>query len=125
MALATKNFSIRPGTTKNIYSILSTTDPITKVRTPVDLSSWSAKMQIRPRDGDPTVLLELSTSNGKISLTDQGGVLCTISPNDSAAYSSKRAVYDILLSNNIVFENGTIKLEYLSGIVSLDTGVTQ
>ena len=125
MALAIKNFSIRPGTTKNIFSILSTMDPITKIRTPVNLSTWSAKMQIRPRDGDPTVLLELSTDNGKISLTLNGEVLCTISPNDSASYSAKRAVYDIILSNNVIFADGTIKLEYLSGIVSLDTGVTQ
>jgi len=125
MALAIKNFSIRPGTTKVIYSILSTVDPLTKIRTPVDLSTWSAKMQIRTREGDPTVLLELSTSNGKISLTALGEVLCTISPGDSASYSAKRAVHDVILSNNTDFASGTIKLEYLSGIVSLDTGVTQ
>ena len=96
MALAIKNFSIRPGTTKVLQFVFYTLDPLTKIKTPVNLSTYSAKMQIRPREGDPTVLLELSTSNGKMSLNSSGEVMATISPNDSATYTSKRAVFDIL-----------------------------
>jgi hypothetical protein len=124
MALATRNFSIRPGATKVLQFTWYTRDPVTKVKTPVDLSTYSGRMQIRSREGDPTLLLELSTSNGKMSLTNQGIVLVTISPNDSASYAAKRAVYDIMLSNNVVYASGTVIVEFVSGIVSLDTGVT-
>jgi hypothetical protein len=125
MALATHNFSIRPGATKVLQFAWYNVDSVTKVKTPVDLTTYSAKMQIRSREGDPTVLLELSTNNGKVSLTAQGEVLVLINPADSTSYSAKRAVYDIMLSNNVVYASGSVITEFVSGIVSLDTGVTQ
>jgi hypothetical protein len=118
MALATKNFSIRPGATKALQFVWYNLDNVTKVRTPINLTSYTAKMQIRTREGDPTVLIECSTTNGKISLSSQGEVFVTIDATTTASYTAKRAVYDILLTNNGVVT------EFISGIVSLDTGVT-
>lgn len=44
-------------------------------QTPIDLTGCTARMQVRPEVESPTVLLELTTANGGITL---GGVAGTI-----------------------------------------------
>ena len=46
--------------------------------TPIDLSGYTAKMEIRPTIGSSTLLLTLSTANGRITL---GGAAGTITLN--------------------------------------------
>ena len=41
----------------------------------VNLTGYSAKMQVRARDEDPNPLIELNTSNGRISLGGVSGYL--------------------------------------------------
>lgn len=118
MALAIKNFSIRPGATKALKYEWYSVDTVTKVKTPINLTGYDAKMQIRTREGDPSVLIECSVTNGRISMTANGEILVTIPAGITTGYSAKRAVYDILLTYNGVIT------EFASGVVSLDTGVT-
>lgn len=45
------------------------------VYSPVNLTGYTAKMQIRPDYGSATLLLELSTANGRISITPLTGTI--------------------------------------------------
>lgn len=44
-------------------------------QTPVDLTGWTAKMQVRAKIGAPTVLVELSTENDMIALGGAAGTI--------------------------------------------------
>lgn len=117
MALQTKNFSIRPGATKALQFIWYTVNPVTKVKTPVDLSTASAKMQIRAEEGAVTALMTLTSGVG-ITLTSGGEVFVLMEAVNTASYNTKKAVYDILITKD------GIVTEFISGIVFLDQGVT-
>jgi hypothetical protein len=121
VALANKNFSIRPGASKALQFQWFLVDSTTKVKTPVDLSSYSGKMQIKAEEGDTSALMELSTANGRMTLTDDGEVFVYISPALTTGYSVKKAVFDILLYSN---DPEPVVTEFISGIVTLDKGVT-
>ncbi len=121
MALAYKNFSIRPGATKAIKFIWYSVDSDTKVRTPIDLTSYTGVTQIRPSADSDVVLLELSTANGRMSLSNTGEILLLLSSTITSNYTTKKAFYDTLLT-----ETGSgIVIEFASGIVSLDKGITR
>lgn len=65
---------------------------------PLDLTNWTARMQVRESVDDATVILELTTENGGITL---GGALGTlelyVSPDDTADLAITKGVYDIEL----------------------------
>lgn len=67
--------------------------------TPVDLTNYTALMQVRPTAASGVVLLELSTDNGGITL---GGALGTITLHVDATTTGDlppgTAVYDLELS---------------------------
>lgn len=67
-------------------------------RDPVNLTGWTARMQVRESVDSPDVVLEASTSNGRISL---GGAAGTIEINISAAdtedIEARSYVYDLEL----------------------------
>lgn len=121
MALVNKNFSIRPGATKVLKFKWSTVDPDTRVKTPVDLSSYAAKMQVRAEEGSTAVLMEFSTINGRITVNSNGEVVVLIVPAVSNSYSTPKGVYDLLLMSAT---NPSEITEFASGIVTLDRGVT-
>lgn len=67
--------------------------------TPVDLTGYSSKMQIRSNATSPTVLFEASTANGKIVLGGTlGTITLTIPAADSASWTFLTGVYDLELS---------------------------
>lgn len=70
------------------------------IPTPVDLTGWTARMQIRDNVSAVAVLLELTTENGRIAL---GGVAGTITLNvnaaDTAAIQWTKGVFDLELVN--------------------------
>ena len=66
--------------------------------TPVDLTSYTARMQLRERYSSPSAAISLTTENGRISL---GGALGTINllvdAVSTAAVPAKEYVYDLEL----------------------------
>lgn len=88
---------------------------------PMDLTGCSIKMQVRSCKTDTTVLLEASTTNGKIVLTDaaNGKWQINLSPADTAALAFSKAVYDL----DITFPSGDV-FTPIEGVVSCTSQVT-
>lgn len=91
--------------------------------TPYDITGWTAKMEIREREGG-TVYATLTTTDGTIVL---GGVAGTIrllvDAATTAAWTWKSGVYDLLLTNPSPTPDQTTRL--IGGPAILHPGVTQ
>ena len=89
----------------------------------VDLSGYTAKMHIRSKPESKAVILELSTSNGRITLnygSSNGAIRLFISAADTAQLSvCDKAVYDIELYN------GAVTTRILQGNVIISPEVTR
>ena len=81
-----------------------------------DLSTWTAKMQIRAADG--TLIEELTTENGGVTLTASGDISLHLSASETSAMSSGGA-YDLELYG----PNGDV-IRFLEGTVTLSPEVT-
>lgn len=65
---------------------------------PVDLTTYTARMQVREKYTSKTVAVNLTTENGGIELGgDEGTINIYISDEDTSAISAKDYVYDIEL----------------------------
>lgn len=65
----------------------------------VDLSGCTARMQLRPAYASSTVVLEASTSNGRIALNGPAGeIVITVAAADTAAIAAAVYVYDLELT---------------------------
>ena len=91
--------------------------------TPVDLAGYTAKMQIRSKPESKAVILELSTSNGRITLnygSNNGAIRLFILATDTALLSvCDKAVYDLELYN------GAVTTRILQGNVIISPEVTR
>jgi hypothetical protein len=91
--------------------------------TPVNLSGFTAKMQIRSKPESKAVILELSTTNGRITLnsgSQNGAIRLFISATDTATLSvCDKAVYDLELYN------GAVTTRILQGNVIISPEVTR
>jgi len=91
--------------------------------TPVNLAGFTAKMQIRSKPESKAVILELSTTNGRITLnfgSQNGAIRLFISAADTATLSvCDKAVYDLELYN------GAITTRVLQGNVIISPEVTR
>lgn len=67
--------------------------------TPLSLAGKTAKMQVRPKAGSPTLLLELTTENGGITLEPDArtGVIALFAGKSATAGLRHGNVYDLLL----------------------------
>lgn len=66
--------------------------------TPVDLTGYTARMQVRASAAADAVLLDLTTENGGITLgTTDGTVTCTATATQTAALTFGTGVYDLEL----------------------------
>lgn len=64
--------------------------------TPVDLTGWTARLQIRTSPQDADIQLELTTENGGITLgTIDGAIVLFADATATAALAWPRAVYDL------------------------------
>lgn len=91
--------------------------------TPVNLAGYTAKMQVRPAKASPTVLVELSTANGKLVITDAaaGKLRAALTATETAALSpNPKGVYDVLLTR----PDGVV-IRLLEGALIVDGGVTR
>lgn len=64
---------------------------------PVDLTTYTAKMQVRESHSSENVVTELSTDNDLITLSDLGVITLTIPDETTANFVPKEYVYDIEL----------------------------
>ena len=89
--------------------------------TPVNLAGFTAKMQIRSKPESKALILELSTTNGRIVLNEAtGSIRLFISATDSALLSvCDKAVYDLELYN------GAVTTRILQGNVIISPEVTR
>jgi hypothetical protein len=87
----------------------------------VNLTSYSARMQIRPEVESTTIYISLTNQNGRITITPLTGTLdLLISATDTAALSFDVAYYDI----EIVSAGGEVT-RLLQGKVKLSKEVTR
>lgn len=85
---------IRVGATFKAPYIWSTGEPAT----PVDLTGWTARSQIRSKVNSEEVLLEMTTENGGITLDNVGNILVVIQEAGTNSLEGlKRAVFDLEL----------------------------
>ena len=69
---------------------------------PISIVGWDARMQIRQTKQDPLFILELTVSNGRISLGGLAGTIdLTIPSSVTAALNFTQAVYDLELIDPI------------------------
>lgn len=67
-------------------------------KTPINLTGYTARMQVRPELASTTVVIELTTANSRIALGGTAGtVTLTVSATDTAALTAGRYVYDLEL----------------------------
>lgn len=88
----------------------------------INITNYVITMQIRKFIEDTTVLLELSTTNGKIIITDSvsGVFTVKISPSDTSTATWSNGVYDI----NILDTNANV-YKVLKGTALLNKSVTR
>jgi hypothetical protein len=72
------------------------TDPVTG--DPVNISSWSARGQVRKWPGAAEVLHEWSTTAGNLTLGVDGLLTITVSPSESSSWDWSEGRYDIELT---------------------------
>jgi hypothetical protein len=69
--------------------------------TPINLSGYTAKLQMRPSQSSTNILLELSTENGGITLTElDGKIELYLAANVTKNLTWSTAVYDLELTQS-------------------------
>lgn len=88
---------------------------------PVNLTGCTAKMHVRSKAGDPTLLIASTTENGGIVLGGTTGSIefCKLTAAASAAITWTTAVYDL----KITFPDGTVTRK-ISGSIVVSPEVT-
>lgn len=112
------NFTIEQGTTFRARFIVR--DKAT--RQVIDLTGYSARMQLRREITSPTPLLDLDTGTkgGLDIVAAEGEVVLEITPTQSAALNVDSAVYDL----ELVAPGGDVT-RLLKGKVKVDPEVTR
>lgn len=90
---------------------------------PMNLTGYTARMQLRPAPGNPTVLLEINTSTlGGIAITGTTGTIAlTITGVQTQAMTFTNAAYDLILTA----PDGVTVTRLAEGAVSVTPAVTQ
>jgi len=88
---------------------------------PVNLTGYTARMQMRRSVQSPDILISLTTANGRLVITPLTGVITmTISATDTAALNFQSAVYDLEIESA-----GGIVTRLIEGKVRLSLEVTR
>lgn len=89
--------------------------------TAVNLSGYTARMQVRQSKPSDTVLLELTTQNGRITLGGAAGTIdLNLNATTTAAIDWRRGLYDL----ELVASNGVVK-RLIEGQVTVSKEVTR
>lgn len=121
MKPATLNITIYQGSTftKSFQWSTGTTP------TPVNITGYKIRMQLREKLSSPTPIIECTTENGRITITDAvaGKFKVEIAAADTAAMIFKSAVYDIEMVEPGLGPERVKRL--IQGSVSLSLEVTR
>lgn len=108
------------------YGITSTVTPTTPATGTItagkvyDLSGYTARMQIRKSKSSTSSEIELTTSNGRITISGTNGLItCTIAASDTANLDFDKAYYDLEIVTGSTVER------LLEGKVTLSKEVTR
>ena len=67
---------------------------------PVNVTGYTARMQVRPHKSSTTVIVEASTDNGYITMgTDDGAIGISIPAAITAAITQTRGTYDLEITD--------------------------
>lgn len=87
----------------------------------VNLTGYTARMQLRSNPAATTSVLELTTTNGRISLGGSAGtVTLALTPTETAALPADQYAYDL----ELIAGNGEVT-RLLEGFVTVDAEVTR
>ena len=87
----------------------------------INLTGFTARMQLRPTAASATTTLSLTTENTRITLGGTAGTITlSISATDTAAIAAGRYVYDLELVSA-----GGIVTRLLQGVVTVSANVTR
>jgi hypothetical protein len=87
----------------------------------VNLTGYTARMQVRATLESASTLVELTTANSRIALGGTAGTITlTISATDTAALASGRGVYDL----ELVSGSGIVT-RLLQGVATISRNVTR
>jgi hypothetical protein len=93
----TKNLIVEKGSTFNVLFTWSTKD-INNIKTPVNLTGWTARSQMRESHDATTAVVSLTTENTGLVLGGAAGTIqLKIAPTASSAISIDKGVWDIEL----------------------------
>lgn len=98
-----------------------TTDEATGVKTPVDLTGFTAEAMFREEIDSPIPFLTLTTADGSIELpvTEPGTIIFHVPPIISSAIVANGGIWDLELTS------GTVVTRLLEGKVKLKPEVTR
>jgi len=117
MAAYKQNLIIEQGATFSFNIEWTESDGVT----PVNLTGYTAEMDIRASYDDPNTIIQLDTTNGRITLGGTAGTIqLLISAADTAALDFTSAVYDLELTA----PDGTVT-RLMEGGVSFSPEVTR
>lgn len=122
MAAGKHNFICEQGATFN--PVITWREPTAEDGTPgdpIDLTGYSARMQVRPSVASTTVVISLTTENGRISLGGANGEIeLLIEDEDTANLPPASYKYDIELESS-----GGVVTRLLKGSFKVDPEVTR
>lgn len=73
-------------------------------QTPVNLTGYVARMQLRTSYVSPNIALELTTENGRLIITPLSGIITlSLSATTTAALAAKKYVYDLEIVSSTGF----------------------
>ena len=88
---------------------------------PVDMTGWTARMQIRPEVDSEIVIADLTTENGGITIEPlEGKINLYLSDVETSAFGFESAVYDI----ELVDQSGDVHRD-IEGKIKLSPEVTR
>lgn len=110
------NLEIDQGVSKNI--LITWLDGSTNL--PMDLTGYTADLQVKQFYGSPDVLLELSTANNKISLdAGPGTIVLIFTPADTQNMTVYEGVYELVMTRP---DNS--KVSFVRGLFTLTQSIT-
>lgn len=90
---------------------------------PVNLTGYSARMQVRPSLTSDEITLELTSTNGEITFPSplsSGKILITVAATDTADLAASKGVYDLELESS-----GGVVTRLLQGSFTIVAEVTR
>ena len=114
MSAFTYNFTVEQNASRNVQFIWKTSEAL-----PVDLSGYTAKMQMRHTKSAEEVQATLTTENGGIILGGTAGTIILVFSDELTRTLTRDGYYDVLLYS------GDDALRFVEGKITLSKGVTR